>query len=62
MTAVVAARDAELWDRQAGWPTAVGVLAHRRGRGYDPAVVDVLVAKARRAADEPDARRPGLGR
>jgi HD-GYP domain-containing protein (c-di-GMP phosphodiesterase class II) len=45
---VVAARDAELWDRQAGWPTAAGVLAHRRGRGYDPAVVDVLVAHGER--------------
>jgi HD-GYP domain-containing protein (c-di-GMP phosphodiesterase class II) len=41
---VAASRDAELWDRRAGWPTAAGVLAHRRGHGYDPAVVDVLVA------------------
>jgi len=41
---VAAARDAELWERRDGWPTAAGVLAHRRARGYDPAVVDVLVA------------------
>jgi HD-GYP domain-containing protein (c-di-GMP phosphodiesterase class II) len=40
---VSVARDAELWARQAGWPTAVEVLAHRRGHGYDPAVVDVVV-------------------
>jgi hypothetical protein len=40
---VSVARDAELWARQAGWPTAVEVLAHRRGHSYDPAVVDVVV-------------------
>ena len=41
---VSVARDVELWERRAGWPATVEVLAHRRGHGYDPAVVDVLVA------------------
>ena len=41
---VAVARDVELWARQGGWATAVDVLAHRRGRGYDPAVVDALLA------------------
>lgn len=41
---VAAARDVELWARRGGWPTAVDVLSHRRGRGYDPAVVDALLA------------------
>jgi HD-GYP domain-containing protein (c-di-GMP phosphodiesterase class II) len=41
---VSAARDAELWSRRAGWPTAMDVLTHRRGHGYDPAVVDSIVA------------------
>ena len=45
---VSVARDAELWARQAGWPTAVEVLAHRRGHGYDPAVVDVVVGGGER--------------
>lgn len=44
---VSVARDAELWQRRAGWPTAVEVLAHRRGHGYDPAVVDVLAKGGR---------------
>jgi HD-GYP domain-containing protein (c-di-GMP phosphodiesterase class II) len=39
---VAAARDTELFGR-AGWPAAVEVLSRRRGRGYDPAVVDALV-------------------
>ena len=39
---VGAARDAELWSR-AGWETAAAVLADRRGRAHDPAVVDALV-------------------
>jgi HD-GYP domain-containing protein (c-di-GMP phosphodiesterase class II) len=39
---VAVARDAELWDREEGWPAAVDVLAHRRGRAYDPVVVDTL--------------------
>ncbi|MDQ4096485.1 MAG: LuxR C-terminal-related transcriptional regulator, partial [Actinomycetota bacterium] len=41
---VAAARDTELWVREAGWTTAAEVLAHRRGRAYDPAVVDALSA------------------
>ena len=45
---VAAARDAELWSRQAGWSAAADVLSHRRGRGYDPAVVDVLLADGER--------------
>ncbi len=43
---VAVARDAELWARHADWVTAGEVLAHRRGRAYDPAVVDVLAAQA----------------
>lgn len=41
---VMVARDAELWARQAGWTIARDVLAHRRGRAYDPVVVDALAA------------------
>lgn len=42
---VAAARDAELWARQEGWPSAVDVLVRRRGHAHDPAVVDALVAQ-----------------
>jgi HD-GYP domain-containing protein (c-di-GMP phosphodiesterase class II) len=45
---VTVARDAELWARGAGWPAAAEVLAHRRGRAYDPAVVDVLLGDGER--------------
>jgi len=45
---VAAARDAELVFRHFGWPAAVEVLGRRRGRGYDPTVVDVLVAHGER--------------
>ncbi len=45
---VAVARDAELWSRQAGWATAAEVLAHRRGRAYDPAVVDALAVDGER--------------
>jgi HD-GYP domain-containing protein (c-di-GMP phosphodiesterase class II) len=45
---VVAARDVELWARRGDWPTVVDVLSHRRGRGYDPAVVDALLADGER--------------
>jgi len=41
---VTVARDVEMWSRQAGWATTAEVLRHRRGRAYDPAVVDVFVA------------------
>ena len=44
MRVVAVARDAELWARQAGWPAAADVLSHRRGRAYDPAVVDAVMA------------------
>jgi HD-GYP domain-containing protein (c-di-GMP phosphodiesterase class II) len=40
---VSVARDAELWERRAGWPATLEVLTHRRGHGYDPAVVDIVV-------------------
>lgn len=39
---VTVARDAEMWARH-GWATATEVLAQRRGRGYDPEVVDVFL-------------------
>jgi HD-GYP domain-containing protein (c-di-GMP phosphodiesterase class II) len=39
---VSVARDVELWSRRDGWPAAREVLAHRRGHGYDPTVVDAL--------------------
>lgn len=44
---VSVARDAEMWQRRAGWPATVEVLAHRRGHGYDPAVVDVVIEGGR---------------
>jgi HD-GYP domain-containing protein (c-di-GMP phosphodiesterase class II) len=49
---VSVARDAELWERTAGWPPMVEVLAHRRGHGYDPVVVDVVVEGGREWLDE----------
>jgi HD-GYP domain-containing protein (c-di-GMP phosphodiesterase class II) len=45
---VAVARDAELWAREAGWPATADVLAHRRGHGYDPAVVDALIEDGER--------------
>jgi HD-GYP domain-containing protein (c-di-GMP phosphodiesterase class II) len=51
---VAAARDAELWTRQAGWSTAADVLVARRGRSHDPAVVDVLLAHGERVLAEID--------
>jgi HD-GYP domain-containing protein (c-di-GMP phosphodiesterase class II) len=39
---VAAARDAELFGRS-GWSNAAEVLTRRRGRAYDPAVVDALL-------------------
>lgn len=54
---VAATRDAELWARQAGWPATAAVLTHRRGHGYDPAVVDALIGDGERwlgeIADDP---------
>jgi HD-GYP domain-containing protein (c-di-GMP phosphodiesterase class II) len=48
---VVAARDAVLWQRLAGTSAAAEVLAARRGRAYDPAVVDAVHAVGVPAAD-----------
>jgi HD-GYP domain-containing protein (c-di-GMP phosphodiesterase class II) len=48
MRIVAAARDAELFSRHFGWPAAADALARRRGRGYDPTVVDILVADGER--------------
>lgn len=45
---VSVARDAELWARQEGWPQAADVLARRRGRAHDPAVVDAFLADGER--------------
>jgi HD-GYP domain-containing protein (c-di-GMP phosphodiesterase class II) len=47
---VVVARDAVLWHRLAGADEALRVLAARRGRAYDPAVVDAI----RRVGIPPD--------
>jgi HD-GYP domain-containing protein (c-di-GMP phosphodiesterase class II) len=41
---VVVARDVLLWQRVAGNAAAVDVLRGRRGRAYDPAVVDAVLA------------------
>lgn len=41
---VVPSRDAELWIEEAEAATAEQVLLQRRGRAYDPAVVDALLA------------------
>lgn len=49
---VVVARDAEIWGRLTDWQTALAVLRQRRGRAYDPGVVDVVVAHGRQWLDE----------
>ncbi|MGY1780640.1 HD domain-containing phosphohydrolase [Geodermatophilus sp. SYSU D01036] len=49
---VVVARDAVLWHRT-GSAAATDVLARRRGRAYDPAVVDAVRAVGIPAADDP---------
>lgn len=41
---VAVARDAVLWQRLAGPEAAIDVLGRRRGRAYDPAVVDAVRA------------------
>jgi len=51
---VVVARDAVLWQRLVGRDEAMRVLATRRGRAYDPAVVDAL----RRVGIPPDGGGP----
>ena len=50
---VVVARDAVLWHRTAGLDAATAVLARRRGRAYDPAVVDAVRAVGIPPADDP---------
>ncbi len=50
---VVVARDAVLWHRTAGIGAATAVLARRRGRAYDPAVVDAVLAVGIPPADGP---------
>ncbi len=45
---VTVARDVELWAHPAGWAGAVDVLTHRRGRAYDPAVVDAFLVDGER--------------
>jgi HD-GYP domain-containing protein (c-di-GMP phosphodiesterase class II) len=45
---VAVARDVDMWCQQAGWAATSEVLASRRGRAYDPAVVDVFTADGRR--------------
>jgi HD-GYP domain-containing protein (c-di-GMP phosphodiesterase class II) len=49
---VVVARDVVLWQRMAGTDAALEVLARRRGRAYDPAVVDAVRAVGVPDADE----------
>jgi HD-GYP domain-containing protein (c-di-GMP phosphodiesterase class II) len=39
----VVARDVDIFDEAGGWSAAAAVLADRRGRGYDPAVVDAFL-------------------
>lgn len=53
---VSVARDVELWFRAGGWVAVEEVLAERRGRAYDPAVVDALVAEGEEwlAGTDPD--------
>ncbi|GAA3160783.1 HD domain-containing protein [Blastococcus jejuensis] len=52
---VVVARDAVLWHRMAGTAAAIDVLSRRRGRAYDPAVVDAVRAVGLPEADDPTA-------
>lgn len=37
------ARDVDLFSESGGWPATAAVLADRRGRGYDPDVVDAFL-------------------
>jgi HD-GYP domain-containing protein (c-di-GMP phosphodiesterase class II) len=57
---VTAARDAELFERRAGWLVAAEVLSRRRGHGYDPVVIDVLSGEGEHwlaeVGDDPCAR------
>ena len=49
---VVVARDAVLWQRLAGTDAALRGAARRRGRAYDPAVVDAVRAVGMPGADD----------
>jgi HD-GYP domain-containing protein (c-di-GMP phosphodiesterase class II) len=44
----VVARDVDVWSARAGWVETTGVLEHRRGRAYDPLVVDAFIAEGAR--------------
>jgi HD-GYP domain-containing protein (c-di-GMP phosphodiesterase class II) len=50
---VVVTRDAVLWHRMAGRAVALDVLARRRGKAYDPAVVDAVRRVGIPAGDDP---------
>jgi HD-GYP domain-containing protein (c-di-GMP phosphodiesterase class II) len=50
----VVARDLDVWQRRAGWATTREVLRERRGRAYDPAVVDDVLAWGGRLPDADD--------
>jgi hypothetical protein len=52
----VVARDIEVWRALAGMDEAVAMLMRRRGRAYDPSLVDVFVAEGRSWCDEVDGR------
>jgi HD-GYP domain-containing protein (c-di-GMP phosphodiesterase class II) len=45
---VTVARDIELITRRAGWGATAKALARRRGRAYDPTVVDVFLTEGQR--------------
>lgn len=49
---VSVARDVDLWFRVGGWAAVCEVLAKRRGRAYDPTVVDVLTTDGQAWLDE----------
>ena len=50
----VLARDVELFHRVGGVERAIEVVRSRRGRAYDPTVVDVFLAEAGRILDRPE--------
>jgi HD-GYP domain-containing protein (c-di-GMP phosphodiesterase class II) len=52
------ARDVDLWNAAAPWDETVRLLRRRRGRSYDPAVVDAFVAAGSHWLEELDAEDP----
>jgi HD-GYP domain-containing protein (c-di-GMP phosphodiesterase class II) len=48
---VVVARDFDVWRASRGLDDALAMLVHRRGRAYDPAVVDAFIADSRAWCD-----------